>query len=199
MFTGIIRDIGQVINITGNETAKRIKVLSPKLFSDSKIGDSIAVNGICLTAILITEDTCEFDLASETLRRTSLIDIGIGSKVQLELSLKLGDRIDGHLVYGHVDNLGKVIELTKEGETWKFTFQIPIELSKYLAPKGSVAIDGVSLTLGEVGEDFFSVYIVPHTYQNTLFADYHKESIVNIEIDPLARYAVNALGTYVSN
>lgn len=197
MFSGIVRNIGQVIEITGQDSSKKIKVSSPNVFSECQIGDSIAVNGVCLTATSLTKNTCEFDLASETLRRTSLNELKTDSKLHLELSLKLGDKIDGHFVYGHVDEVGKVANIIREGETWKFIFEISNNIVKYLAPKGSITIDGVSLTLGEICENTFSVYIVPHTYQNTLFISYQIGSKVNIEIDPIARYVINSLRPYV--
>lgn len=204
MFTGIIKNFGQVVSIEGTSLGKIITLSSTLFTQYCQVGDSIAVNGVCLTITSRNNNLATFDIASETIRRTSLASVKENSVVNLESSMRIEDKIDGHLVYGHVDTTAFVERIEKEGDTWKFSFGITLAYARYLAPKGSVSIDGVSLTIGEstcLDEDIcvFSVYIIPHTFENTIFKFYSVGSIVNIEIDPLSRYAIHALAFLHNN
>lgn len=192
MFSGIIQTVGKVASL--DMESRDAAVLSIKksiFFQKSKLGDSVAINGVCLTIAAFDEHLVKFDLASETIRRTSLYNLVSDSEVNLEHSLKLGDSLDGHLVSGHIDGVLTVRERLLEGASWKFIFEFDTSFYKYLAPKGSLAIDGVSLTIGEVGPDYLSVYIIPHTFNHTIFRNYSIGSIANLEIDSLARYVVH--------
>ncbi len=204
MFTGIIRNLGQVKNIGRSDSSHELQVVAEGFFDDSSIGDSVAVNGVCLTIKKHSSNEACFDLATETIRKTSLSNIQNGKEVNIEKSLRLGQSIDGHLVYGHVDQTAEILEIIAEDETWKYRFALPVSLIKYFAPKGSVSIDGVSLTIGEVekiddSRFYFTVYIIPHSFNNTIFKSYSAGEVVNIEIDPLARYAVHAISHFGNN
>ncbi len=194
MFSGIVRHLGTIKQIKKSELGIEIAIQS-SLFSDTgiKIGDSICTNGVCLTISEYSDNTAKFFIVNESLRRSTLASLEVGSRVHLESSLRVGDTIDGHFVYGHVDGTSKLHKVTRDGESYRFLFTVPEELLEFLAPKGSVSINGVSLTIGEVEGSEFSVYIVPHTFNETLFSTYRDGDLVNIEIDPIARYAVNYL------
>lgn len=203
MFSGIVRYLGVVKSIRGKDLSKELTIYSEVFTKGCQVGDSISVNGVCLTIVEIKGNLALFDISSETLRKTSLGKLVEDSVVNIEESLRLGDKIDGHLVYGHVDVTAKLIEIQLEEDTRKYIFKLDRSFLPYLVSKGSVSVDGVSLTIGEVleinlNEVSFSVYIIPHTYQNTIFRTYDVASIVNIEVDPLCRYAVNALKVLVS-
>lgn len=193
MFSGIIEHLGEVAKLEAVEQGRRISIESP-LFAQSPpgIGDSIAVSGVCLTVISLSGSRADFDVASETCRCTTLGQLAEGSKVNLEQSLRVGDRLHGHFVLGHVDGVGEVKSFEQEGETWKLVVSFPPELRKYFAKKGSAAINGVSMTLGEVTSEALSVYIIPHTFEATTFHLLKPTSKVNLEIDVLARYVLEA-------
>jgi len=194
MFSGIIRSLGKVEQIQKSEEGIFLQV-SSKLFQDQsvKVGDSICTNGVCLTISELTESYADFFIVNESLRRSNLSSLGTGDSLHLEPSLRVGDTIDGHFVYGHVDATAEIKEITRDGEAYRFNFLVPKEVLLFLAPKGSVALNGVSLTIGELGDNQFSVYIVPHTCNKTLFSKYKVGDQINLEIDPLARYLVNYL------
>lgn len=190
MFSGIIRYLGIVVS-----PGQKLSLRSADFISstDLKIGDSVAVNGVCLTVVSIEGDKLEFDVVSETLRCSKLGELSEGDRVNLESSLKVGDSVDGHFVQGHVDTVCKMRSAEKiKNNTWKFTFTCDDASRPYICPKGSVAIDGVSLTVGEVSQDEFSVYVIPHTFSETTLSELTIGSSVNIEYDCLARYVVNA-------
>ena len=192
MFSGIIRTLGTVEEIQKSEEGISLTI-SSKLFQDPevRIGDSICTNGVCLTIAELTGHGAKFFIVNESLRRSNLSVLDIGSSVHLEPSLRVGDKIDGHFVYGHVDARAEIMQITKDGEAYRFSLSVSPETLLFLAPKGSVALNGVSLTIGELEKDSFSVYIVPHTYKETLFSKYQQSDKLNLEIDPLARYVVN--------
>jgi riboflavin synthase len=205
VFSGIIRHMGlltvlEKTLLEGSEGCT-VKITSDLFTQSIHSGDSISVQGVCLTVTSIGNGDATFYLSGETLRRTSFLSVLLNEpcslKVHLEPSLKLGDTIDGHFVYGHVDEVAHVASKKSEGETWKFEFETDISLYPYLASKGSVSLDGVSLTIGESfarnGKSVFTVYIIPHTYMETCFSLYESGSLVNLEIDPMARYAVHAV------
>jgi len=189
MFTGIIRATGTLAGLAERGGDRRLSIDSRGLpWSSYSVGDSIAVNGVCLTAVELRDDGFDADVSRETLSVTTLGTLATGSPVNLEPALALGERLGGHLVSGHVDGLGTVTERRQDGRAWRFGFEVPAELSRYVARKGSVAIDGVSLTINEVSGNRFGVSIIPHTLDETIFGHYRVGTRVNVEVDMMARY-----------
>ena len=189
MFTGIILAKGTVLTTERRGGDVRIRIDAGDLeMDDVAIGDSICVSGVCLTAI--DPDTKSFyaDVSNETLSRTTLGALCDGDGVNLEKSLRLSDRLGGHLVSGHVDAIGRVVSVEPDARSQRWRFEIPRELSKYIAAKGSVCIDGVSLTVNDVDANTFGVNLIPHTISVTTFADKRVGDTVNIEVDLIARY-----------
>lgn len=193
MFTGLITDLGEIASVDAGEGGSRFVIKTRYDTSGIEIGASIACNGCCLTALDITADTFSVDVSNESLSRTTLGDWQAGRQINLERSLKLGDEMGGHLVSGHVDCVAEVFECKPDGESVRFTFNAPAEFARFIAEKGSVAVDGVSLTVNEVGDDTFGVNIIPHTCAVTTFGVLKKGDTVNIEIDMLARYVARLL------
>ena len=197
MFTGIIKDIGKIISLDNKKGDLKISVKTNLSLADISQGDSISCDGICLTAITLTKNTFNTELSKETLSVTTSKFWQKGKKINIEKSLLLGDQIGGHLVSGHVDCLGvlKTKEVIK-GST-KLDFEIPREFNKYISKKGSVAINGVSLTINKTNKNLFSVNIISHTLKNTTLGLLKLKDNVNIEIDTIARYAVNAAECFI--
>ena len=193
MFTGIVSHLGEIHDINRLEDWQlAIKVnksaVSSNNFNDVIIGASVACSGICLTVKKKCEDFIYFDVSDETASKTNFLNWKIGIIINLEKSLRVGDEIGGHFVYGHVDTTAKVKNIEKISGSYKVVFSINTDFIKYFAKKGSVTIDGVSLTVNEVTSETFSVNIVPFTWDNTSFSNYMVNTVVNIEIDILARY-----------
>jgi len=188
MFTGIIADVGIITDKQEREGGLRLRIATKALgMSDVQLGDSIAVNGVCLTAVKIEGNSFTVDVSRETLNCT----VGLeqqGAEVNLEKALRLADRLGGHLVSGHVDGVGEVLEFTNLGESWTLSVRAPKALAKYIAAKGSVTINGVSLTVNKVEGAVFYVNLIPHTLQETTLKNLHADSRVNLEIDLIARY-----------
>ncbi len=225
MFTGIIQTIGAVVKLTTTAEQNGILEVSSPIFvpqsaaepsesgsarlgtagegRDAVIGDSIAVNGVCLTITALSGPVARFDLASETVRRTALSGLAAGAPVNLERALRFGDRFDGHFVQGHVDAVSEVVSIESEGQTRLIRLRLVDDLRGLIAPKGSIAIDGVSLTVGSVdgspaagksrGGETFSVYIIPHTAAATIAGGYRPGSRVNLEADCIARYVARSV------
>lgn len=191
MFTGIIETLGKIKTIKTSE----IQVLIP--IDDVKLGDSISINGICLTVRNLKKDNksilCTFDISAETFNRTNLKFHKVNDFVNIERALKLGSRLDGHLVTGHIDNISKIISISKDRENYWFEFSIPEELNKLIAEKGSIAIDGISLTVAKKFDKSFTVAIVPYTYDHTNLQYRKVSDWVNLEVDILARYVDSIL------
>jgi len=188
MFTGIIADIGTIADKQDREGGLRLRIATKALdMSDVQPGDSIAVNGVCLTAIKLEANSFTVDVSKETLRCTVGLE-QLGAHVNLEKALRLADRLGGHLVSGHVDGVGEVLDFINLGESWKLSVGAPKELAKYIAAKGSITINGVSLTVNRVEGAVFEVNLIPHTLQQTTLKDLHPDSRVNLEIDMIARY-----------
>jgi riboflavin synthase len=189
MFTGIIQAKGSVAALERRGGDVRLSVRSNDLpFASYDVGESIAVNGVCLTAVTLRDDGFDTDVSVETLDVTSLGGLGVGDGVNLEPSLSLGDRLGGHLVSGHVDCLGVVTSCTADARSLRIVVEIPDEFARYVARKGSVTVDGVSLTVNEVSATSFEVNIIPHTADVTIIGDYTVGTKVNVEVDLLARY-----------
>ncbi len=195
MFSGIVQFIGTVRAAVSDVIDVQASGLAESS-SRIKLGDSIAVNGVCLTVTAHQGDQVSFDISTETRRRTNLGALSSGSEVNIELSLRVGDPIAGHFVLGHVDAVGEVLRREDEGNTIRLVISLPNETRGLIVPKGSVAVDGVSLTVGEVTSESFSVYLVPHTVAATTFQSFAVGRKVNIEADCLARYAQFASQPY---
>lgn len=193
MFTGLVETLGTITNLEPTGPGVRLSVRSPGVAEGTKIGDSVAINGCCLTVVAIAADVLSFEAGSETLSRTNLGKLVTGSSVNLERSLKVGDRLGGHYVTGHIDAVGTLDARRDEGD-WSFLwFQVPRELTRQMASKGSVAVDGVSLTLVDVEEERFSVALIPHTLAVTTLGKLAVGDVVNIETDVLAKYVQRQL------
>ena len=189
MFTGIIEAIGSIRALTPKGGDVRVYVETGKLdLTDVKLGDSIAVNGVCLTAVALPGDGFWADVSRETLARTAFIDFKTGSKVNLEKALTPTSRLGGHLVSGHIDGVGEIIARADNARAVQFTIRAPRELAKYIAHKGSITVDGTSLTVNAVNGAEFELTIVPHTLAETIMVDYRAGRQVNLEVDLLARY-----------
>ena len=189
MFTGIIKAKGTIVAMDKRGGDVRLSVRSAGLpWSDYEVGESIAVNGVCLTAVALHEDGFDTDVSVETLDVTALGGLAAGSEVNLEPAISLGERLGGHLVSGHVDCTGKVISRAVDARSIRLTIEIPKEYARYVAKKGSVCIDGVSLTVNEVSGNTFDLNIIPHTSEVTIIDDYAAGTVVNVEVDLLARY-----------
>ena len=188
MFTGIIEELGAVKEISRKGGVIFLSIQTDKCAQDAKTGDSIAVNGVCLTVVRRAEDILGFELLEETFRLTNLGKLKSNEKVNLERSLRIGDRLSGHFVTGHIDCLGAIREKTYVSGNLSFKIAIPQEFLKFIALKGSIAVDGISLTVSDKRSNTFSVYIIPHTLQNTTLSFKGPSSEVNIETDILAKY-----------
>tara|TARA_Y100000746_G_scaffold196666_1_gene178985 strand:+ start:1553 stop:2155 length:603 start_codon:yes stop_codon:yes gene_type:complete len=194
MFTGIIQAKGSIREVSSSEEGARLKINSNELnFLDSKVGDSIAVDGVCLTATEVAEDWFSADVSNETMSCTTFSELRQGQNVNLEKSLRLNQGIDGHLVSGHVDGIGEVNSIDKDGESIRIKIEVQNDIVKYIAKKGSICVNGVSLTINSVENNIFDVNIVPHTFSVTTLGELKLNSIVNLEIDQVARYVERLL------
>lgn len=189
MFTGIVEELGRVASIEHGEAGARLTVECSGVLADAIVGASIAINGACVTVVELSADHFAADLAPETLKRTNLDALQPGSSVNLERPLKANSRLDGHFVLGHVDGTATIESLESLGDgNWWLRVRVPSELTRYIVSKGSLGVDGMSLTVAEIEGDLVSFTIIPHTYQHTSLRDYHVGSRVNIEVDILAKH-----------
>lgn len=193
MFTGLVEEKGVVTQLKNHGNAVDVSIDGPLVSSDVSIGDSIAINGCCLTVVSIDGCTLVFQAGSETLSRTNLGELTAGSPVNLERSLKVGQRMGGHYVSGHIDAVATVDQRNDDGQWAKFWFKVPAGLTAQMASKGSVAVDGISLTLVDVQSDRFSVELIPHTLDATTLGNRQVGHRVNIETDLLAKYVQQQL------
>ena len=187
MFTGIIQSVGQIENVTSVGEDVKLSVHCTGLdMQDVKTGDSIAVNGVCLTAVNFSESHFEVHVSKESLSVT--VGLDHAHAVNLEKALRLSDRLGGHLVSGHVDGVGEVVLFEQLGDCWKLDIHAPHAISKYISVKGSIAVNGVSLTVNSIAADIFSINLIPHTLENTTLQFLKAGSKVNLEVDQIARY-----------
>ena len=189
MFTGIISDVGRVRSVAERDGGRRLDIATAYALADVAIGASVACSGVCLSVVEKGEDTFAVDVSRETLLRSTLGVWIEGRLVNLERSLRVGDELGGHLVSGHVDGVGEVVRALSDGESLRVQIRAPAPLHRYIAPKGSVAVDGVSLTVNEVDGEVFGVNLIPITRTMTTLGDLRSGDRVNLEIDMLARYA----------
>lgn len=199
MFTGIIEEIGIVKDFKGDKKFALITVECKKVLEDTKIGDSISINGVCQTVIELGKTFFSAQVSSETLTVTILSLLKTGEAVNLERALTLSSRLGGHIVSGHVDGLAKIIKIEKLADFYNLKFEIKEDLTKYVAKKGSVTINGISLTIADVSSTEFDVAIIPHTFENTNLKNLKTGDFVNIETDILAKYVEKILSTDNNN
>jgi riboflavin synthase len=199
MFTGLVEGMGTVVDLLPRPAGKRLVVAAGPIADGVGVGASVAINGCCLTVVDVAEDRLSFDTVPETLSRTNLGRLVSGSRVNLERSLKLGDELGGHLVSGHIDGVGRLIERQDDEDCSFFWFRAPEPLMRQLASKASIAVDGVSLTLVDVTEDKFSVALIPHTLKVTTLGPLKTDDEVNLETDILAKYVQRQLEWAVDN
>jgi len=202
MFTGLIQETGRIVSVrklaaqAQSSAQTRITVAAPGIPSELKTGDSVAVSGVCLTAVEILDGQFSADLAAETLQRTSLGRLQPGSLVNLELPARAQDRLGGHVVQGHVDGVGRIFSLAriKGSNDWRLAIEIPNEISRYVVPQGSITVEGISLTVAQISNNRVEIAIIPHTYQSTNLHALQGGDPVNIEVDVLAKYAEKMAG-----
>lgn len=188
MFTGIIEEIGEVFQIQQGAKSLKIKIKASKVLEDVSVGDSIAVNGICLTVCEFNDNTFSADVMAETIRKSSMSGLKMGSRVNLERAMSANGRFGGHIVSGHIDGIGKIENIKPEDNAIWFTISTTKDLSKYIVKKGSIAIDGISLTVTDVKGDVFKVSIIPHTAKETILSIKKSGDVVNLECDIVGKY-----------
>lgn len=193
MFTGIVEEIGTIKNIQKGKHSAVLIIQAKTVLEDLKVGDSIAVNGICFTAISFDSNSFSADVMHETLNRSSLAQLKRGSYVNLERAMPVNGRFGGHIVAGHVDGVGKIIKIEKDDTAIWYTIKAESSILRYIIQKGSIAVDGVSLTVAQVSSDWFSVSTIPHTNAKTILSKYKVGDIVNLENDMIGKYVEKLL------
>lgn len=189
MFTGIIEAVGTIKAININDQGARLVIATKNLdMSDVKLGDSIATNGICLTVVDFDQGSYSADVSNETLKRTGFVNYGVGMAVNLEKAMLASTRFGGHMVSGHVDGISEILSIVNNGNSIEYWLSMPNDIAHYIAEKGSVTIDGTSLTVNALSDGKFRLTIVPHTVKETIFAHYQVGTKVNLEVDLIARY-----------
>lgn len=188
MFTGIVEEVGKIASVSRKGDFAVLTVRCGKVLEGSRIGDSIAVNGVCLTVTSMSSDSFCADISYETIRKSTFADITDGSAVNLERALTLSTRLGGHLVSGHVDAVGVIEKFTQNQSAYVLTVRYPDEIDRYIAEKGSVCVDGISLTTAKCAKGTFEVAVIPHTYEGTALKGKRQGSRVNLEVDMIARY-----------
>ena len=197
MFTGIVQEVGRIVAREARGGDMRLTIGCGRLdLTGTRVGDSLCVQGCCLTVVELQRDSFTADLSRETLAVTTLGELQPGAPVNLEPALRAGDPLGGHLVSGHVDGVARITELREEARSLRLTIETSTELARYVAPKGAVAVDGVSLTVNEVSGTHFGVNIIPHTQANTTLGELRAGARVNLEVDQLARYVQRLLVPY---
>jgi len=193
MFTGLIKETGRIKKITGKGQDREIEIQCKRVLKDLNAGDSISVDGVCLTAKSTGSDSFTCDISFSTLNTTTFKYCNSGDEVNLEIPLTSADKLGGHLVSGHVDCMSKVLKIISIGKSYLINFRLPPEIREFVTPKGAIAVDGISLTVSEVENDIFSAAIIPYTYENTNLRHRRPGDMVNIEVDMVSRYIVNYL------
>ena len=188
MFSGIIEVLGEVRSMASSESGARISISAGELMKGVRLGDSIAINGACMTVVAFEGSKFEADISPESLRMTNLGGLKAGDKVNLERALALGDRLGGHMVSGHIDGMGKIRDRRADGDSIWLTVEAPAEVMRYVVFKGSIAVDGISLTVATCDEDSFSIAIIPHTSEHTTLTAKRDGAVVNLEADLVGKY-----------
>jgi riboflavin synthase len=199
MFTGLVEEVGKVLRLTRRGEGAHLYMSAHRVLEGTRVGDSISVSGACLTVVAIAGDTFAVDCMAETLEHTTIGSLRPGHEVNLERALALGDRLGGHLVLGHVDGVGEVVSSRTRGIAQELRISLPVELRGFVAGKGSIAVDGISLTVTDVTEVDFGLGIIPHTLRETTLRAVSPGRRVNLEVDVLARYVHRALGALVDD
>ena len=193
VFTGIVRELGRIEAVEGDDGGVRLRISAPGTAADTQIGDSVALNGVCLTVTAVQEGVLAFDAVPETLRRTSLGSVRPGQRLNVEPAVRAGEPLGGHVVQGHVDTVGHVRGVAPEGEGVRMEIETPPELLRYCVEKGSIAVEGVSLTVAALGTDSIAVALIPHTLAATTLGSLCPGDAVNLEADILAKYVERLL------
>tara|TARA_Y100000780_G_scaffold232578_1_gene267188 strand:- start:45558 stop:46187 length:630 start_codon:yes stop_codon:yes gene_type:complete len=193
VFTGLIKDIGTIESVKSNSEGKEFIIRAPNLYKDIQIDDSVATNGVCLTATEIKGETFKIQAVHVTLEKTNIGKLKQGDKVNLELALRPMDRLGGHFVQGHVNGVGAIKSVKQRGKNWEISIEAPKDLFRYIIEEGSIAVDGISLTVARLSEREFTVSIIPHTYEYTILHTKKIGDSVNIEVDMMAKYLENFL------
>ena len=188
MFTGIVEEIGQIVGIDNQNDSSRISIKTEKILNSAKIGDSISINGVCLTVTSIDGLVFTSDVVRETLNKTNLQYVKADDCINLERAMKASSRFDGHIVQGHVEGIGKVKKIIKDNDSFIISIEIPDSLSEYCINKGSITVNGVSLTIASIEENLIDIWIIPHTLSHTTFGSINEDYYVNIETDIIAKY-----------
>lgn len=194
MFTGIVEAIGTVTEVVAGGDGLRLTIACPAIVTGLKIGDSVAINGTCLTAVGLSADAFAAEAVPETLAKTNLGDLSAGAIVNLERPMRADGRFDGHIVQGHVDAVGTVTEVVEEGDGRRFSIAVDDRLARYIVDKGSVTVDGVSLTVAALTDEGFQIALIPHTLEVTTLGRRRRGDRVNIEIDVIAKYVERLIG-----
>lgn len=193
MFTGIIEELGSVVSLEKSADGAKIRIAAKTVTEDTKDGDSIAVNGVCLTALEVRKDSFAADISGETLRKSTLGRLKAGAKVNLERAVTPATRLGGHIVQGHVDGCGKFVSAVQSGDFWTVRIKFPPEMGRYLVYKGSVAVEGISLTIAALGDDYFDIAVIPKTWAMTNLSELKPGDEVNLEADVIAKYVERIL------
>jgi len=193
VFTGIVRELGRVVSLEGDEEQARLVVAAPKLARELEIGDSVAVDGCCLTVVDRQDETLAFDLSAETLSRSAIGSFGAGQGANLEPAIRVGEPLGGHYVQGHVDAVGRVRSLLPEGDGVRMWLEVPADVLRYCVEKGSLTAQGVSLTIAELTDDAVAVALIPHTLEVTTLGKAKPGDAVNLEADVIAKYVERLL------
>ena len=193
MFTGIVEELGEVVELDVTDAGARLAVQASKLAPLAQIGDSISISGACLTVVSIDNGVLRFEAVPETLSRTALGTLAVGDPVNLEDALRAGEPFGGHMVQGHVDGVGTVAAIEPEGDGFRITIRTPRELLRYLAEKGSIGVAGISLTVAALRDDGFEVAVIPHTWNSTTVSRWKVGDPVNLEVDVIAKYVERLL------
>ena len=194
MFTGLIECTGVAARVERADSGQRLEVYAPEFGRDMAIGDSLAVDGVCLTVTQFIRGAFLADVSEETLSKSTLGELRQGAKVNLERALRFSDRLGGHLVTGHIDSVGRLVQRRPAGNSIVYKFGAPVDVVRYLAPKGSVAVDGISLTVMDLATDGFTVAVIPHTEQHTTLKDKPIGARINMEADLIAKYVARFMG-----
>ncbi len=195
IFTGLIIEVGRVRQIVRRDDGAFLVIEARKVLDGTRIGDSISINGVDLTVIEMSPNSFSADASLETLKRSTLGGLRVADRVNLERALAVGERLGGHMVQGHVDGTGELISVSREGNAYRMQFGLTRELGRYIAMKGSITVDGISLTVAGLGDDWFEVAVIPHTWRETILSDLRHGSCVNIEVDVLAKYVERLMQT----